>query len=252
MPEESELLRAARSALEPTAAARSRVLASTLAASARGAAPKFFVEESAAAAGGAGAAFLRRAVPYVAGAFLLGGVGGYFAGHSAGLRASVAPPLPVVASAALPSGPQAPAEPVQLLPAEPGVGAVVTKAEPSREVRALSSAPPAAPSALSPEQSLEEELRALRRTERALREHNPLLARAVLAELDRTVPNGKLQEERAAAAAVAACQLEPSSARVEEFAAKFRSSVHFERVRQACSAIGDAGAAAERDSVDGR
>lgn len=238
-PDERAALRAARSALEPSDAVRQRIFGATLEAAAGGATPRFFVEEPGAAASGAmGPALLRRAVPYVAGAFLLGGVGGFYAGLSAGQRDVKATPVLVAPVATWTNDgarSAAPAEPpaVQAVAPTP----ITPTPDPTKDARLPASARASAVAAiaLSPEKALEEELRALRRTERALRDHNPLLARTVLAELDRVVPQGKLQEERAAVAAVAACQLEPSPAPAQQFAAKFGSSVHLERVRQACS-----------------
>jgi hypothetical protein len=93
----------------------------------------------------------------------------------------------------------------------------------------------------------EEELRALRRIEHVLREHNPRLAAALLDELDRSVPHGKLVEERNAARSIAACGLDDAASvansRAAEFAARYPGSVYLPRVKQAC-ALGDG--AAER------
>jgi hypothetical protein len=109
-----------------------------------------------------------------------------------------------------------------------------------------------APSAARPSESKppadpEQELRTLRRVERAQREGNPRFALALLDELDRTSPRGKLGEERHAARTVALCTLDDAQstaqARAAEFAARHSRSVYLPRVRQAC-AVGDG--AAER------
>lgn len=84
----------------------------------------------------------------------------------------------------------------------------------------------------------EEEVRSLRRVERVLREHNPRFALALLSELDRTVPTGRLMEERDAARTVATCELEGSGLHASEqaaaFSARFPGSVYASRVHQAC------------------
>ena len=55
-----------------------------------------------------------------------------------------------------------------------------------------------APAPIVPTASLDEEVRALRAVERALREGTPGFALSLLRELDRKVPNGRLLEERLA------------------------------------------------------
>jgi hypothetical protein len=95
----------------------------------------------------------------------------------------------------------------------------------------------APPEKVSPAASLEAEVRALRSVERALREHEPGMALALLRELDRTIPDGKLVEEREATAAIARCTLGDvpfgvSPAR--DFADRHADSVYLERVEQAC------------------
>ena len=85
--------------------------------------------------------------------------------------------------------------------------------------------------------SLEEEVRALRAVERALREGSPGLALALLGELDRAVPDGHLIEERAATAAIARCTLGQAPFGVdlaETFDEQHPGSVYVKRVRQAC------------------
>lgn len=123
---------------------------------------------------------------------------------------------------------------------------VLNPASPPPPVSAPSAAAPSAarprlprPVTVSPAASLEAELRALRSVERALREHEPGMALALLRELDRTVPDGKLVEEREATAAIARCTLGDlpfgvSPAR--DFADRHADSVYLERVEQACGA----------------
>src|SRR4030095_1508121 len=83
---------------------------------------------------------------------------------------------------------------------------------------------------------LDEELIQMRRVERALRENNPRLALALLGDLQRAVPHGKLGEERYAAEVMAKCGLGIGPPRVlaDDFAEKHASSVYYARVMQAC------------------
>jgi hypothetical protein len=74
--------------------------------------------------------------------------------------------------------------------------------------------------------------------ERAQRAGNPRLALALLDELDRERPRGKLMEERAAARAVAECQSTFGARRselVERFKKRYGSSVYLTRVEVACA-----------------
>lgn len=176
---------------------------------------------------------------------LLGmGMGGYALGVHAGRAEAQAGRAAVHAPNALPA---------------PPLAVPVTAAEPERQAaEAEHPHPPAhahptqghaasvAPGTDSPADP-EEEVRALRRIERVLREHNPRLAAALLDELDRSVPRGKLVEERNAARTVSACGLDDAASvansRAAEFAARYPGSVYLPRVKRACAA-GDG--AAER------
>jgi hypothetical protein len=87
-------------------------------------------------------------------------------------------------------------------------------------------------------ESLTIEVRALRNTERALRDGNPGLALAFLQELDRQVPNGQLTEERDAAGTLARCARGDHPFGVNlaaEFTERHPSSVYRSRVEQACA-----------------
>jgi hypothetical protein len=86
--------------------------------------------------------------------------------------------------------------------------------------------------------SLEEEVRTLRRVERALRTENPRLAIALLGDLDRVVPGGQLAEERLAASVQARCLLGYGSAvaLLEDFVKLHPTSAYLKRVRAACGA----------------
>ncbi|HWA78589.1 MAG TPA: hypothetical protein VG937_39910 [Polyangiaceae bacterium] len=84
--------------------------------------------------------------------------------------------------------------------------------------------------------SLSEEVRMLRRVERALRDQNPRLALALLGDLDKAVPSGQLGEERLAASIQARCALGYGSpaALLEHFAKLHPASAYLTRIRQAC------------------
>jgi hypothetical protein len=81
-------------------------------------------------------------------------------------------------------------------------------------------------------------VRALRGVERALRDRQPGLALALLRQLDRAVPDGKLGEEREATSAIARCALGTVPLGVdlaEDFADRHPDSVYLKRVEQACA-----------------
>jgi hypothetical protein len=84
--------------------------------------------------------------------------------------------------------------------------------------------------------AFDEEIIQLRRVQRALREGNARLALALLDDLDRAVPKGRLGEERAAASVMGRCALGvgPPAVLSADFAAKYPSSVYLGRVMQAC------------------
>jgi hypothetical protein len=80
------------------------------------------------------------------------------------------------------------------------------------------------------------ELRALRRVERALRDGQPRRALALLGELDRDVPEGRLVEERLATFLMARCALvlgTPERLR-RELTDSYPRSVYRARVEQSC------------------
>jgi len=85
--------------------------------------------------------------------------------------------------------------------------------------------------------SLAAEVRALRNVERALREQNPGLAGAFLDGLDREIPGGQMQEERAALRTIARCAAGDRPFGIdlaEEFTQAFPSSAYRARVEEAC------------------
>jgi hypothetical protein len=112
-------------------------------------------------------------------------------------------------------------------------------AKPSSSARPL----PSVVSNQAPRQNtLEEELRMLRRVERAQRQGNARLALSLLDDLDESVPHGVLGEERFAARTVALCTLGYGSreALQSAFVARHPGSVYAARVAEACAAS-DAG-----------
>jgi hypothetical protein len=92
----------------------------------------------------------------------------------------------------------------------------------------------------TPSRALRLELSALRKAERALRDERPRVALAVLAELERDVPEGTLVEERAAATSLARCALglgAPAHRRAQ-FVASYPRSVYRARVEVGCPDAG--------------
>jgi len=170
-------------------------------------------------------------------------------GYWAGRRAAVSE---LRERQATPSAPEVNGARPAAAPATPGSPAAAV-AEPAPTTRTAAPAPhraraPGAPTAPSPDaDSLARELEALRAVERALRDGRPGLALGLLRELDRTLPQGKLTEERRATEAIARC----ASGAVplgldlaDEFASDYPHSVYRERVTQACART-DPGAAGD-------
>jgi hypothetical protein len=169
------------------------------------------------------------------------GAAGYWAGRRAGLReARMAMPgdgfwsLPSREPAAAETG--APPR-VELkrrpLPEKDDGFAAGTVRRRRQTTRPADGGPPASAAA-----SLQKELTALRSVERALRDGQPGLAMALLQELERTVPNGRMGEERLATSIIARCTLGDAPFGVnlaEDFASRYSESVYLERVEQACA-----------------
>jgi hypothetical protein len=167
------------------------------------------------------------------------GGAGFWAGHRAGVRearraplaaaALTAPALAIAATAAPPPAAAGAAEAPRIppLPTVPRPHPATGPA-PHRPSEASSHAP-----------ALDRELAALRAVERALRDHRPGLALALLAALDRDVPSGALAEEREAMTAIARCSLGDAPFGIEPgalFAEHHPGSVYLQRVEQACAA----------------
>jgi hypothetical protein len=92
---------------------------------------------------------------------------------------------------------------------------------------------------------LDAELALLRRVERALRNDDPALARALLGELDERFPDSRLGEERSAARRIADCRSgEPgASESARAFLRQHGASVYRKRVALACALDGEKGSA---------
>lgn len=91
--------------------------------------------------------------------------------------------------------------------------------------------------------ALAEELALLKRTDRAIRNNNALLALGLLRELDQRFPTGKLLVERQAARIMAHClQQDAPTARqtAESYLRSAKTQVYSERVRQLCGISTDA------------
>jgi hypothetical protein len=235
---ERDVLAAARRALSPTDADRERVRRLT---------------ETAVRTAGTGeptpprAGFSTRALPWAARAIFVGVIAAVAAGlgYRAGWRAatsrlasatSEAAPAVVLASANVSKPPVTVLSPPSPLPASsaaaisPEARAVPSVAAPRRRVAAEPS---------SPATSLDAEVRALRAVERALREHDPGFALTLLRELDRTVPNGRLVEEREAVSAIARCvsgDVPFGLNLADDFVGHHPDSVYGRRVIGACAA----------------
>jgi type IV secretory pathway VirB10-like protein len=133
--------------------------------------------------------------------------------------------------------------------------------QPQREHPARSASRAAAgDSRADPRRQLEQELLALQRAERALRNDSAELALALLAELDLQHPRALLGEERSATRIMASCQAgkEDATIAAERFLEGHPRSVYGDRIRAACrlesdrqKSRGAATDAAARD-IDGR
>jgi hypothetical protein len=255
-----EVLAGARRALSPSAHDGERVLAATLHAVHAPAASDAASELSADAASSSTAALLggsARVWQFAVALSIAGASGavGYGFGRRAGVE-DAQREVPPVQVEAMVNGPAL--EPLATAVQDaavmpPGVEAVAPEPEAQplgarrravADARAAGRSAPEPVTAPSLAHSLELEIRALKRVERALREHEPRRALELLGELDRTVPSGKLEEERFAAFVMARCALglgKPELV-VREFEQRYGQSVYFARVRQACAAKDDGAA----------
>jgi hypothetical protein len=227
--DEMEVLTRARRALSPTAADQQRVGHAVRASLALGHAP---------------ATIVSRLLTTCTVAVVAAGAG-YWGGHRAGVRdaraismsmstsTSAEPTMPATSPTA-PSVTVAPIAVAASAPSAPASGAApaLRHAHPGRTPAEAGAGP-----ALSPTESLNQEMRVLRSVERALRDRQPGLAMALLRELERVVPGGKLAEERAATLTIARCMSGDIPLGIDlgdDFADRFPNSVYFSRVAQSC------------------
>jgi len=236
----------ARAGLSPSPADALRVRASLVAALAAPATMAPDAALSGSGQGGTGPGWpLRVLVTSVAAAAMAAGAGGYWLGHRTGSReARLAAPQAGTNQSASPSQSgaviaAAAPSPAPLSPAP--VGAVASapdaiRRRPGNTVRGTR--PQVIASAT---ESLGLEVRALRAVEHALRDEDPRLALALLQQLDRDVPKGKLVEERRATSVIARCSAGDIPLGInlaEDFAGDYPESVYLGRVEQSCERRG--------------
>jgi hypothetical protein len=234
----ADVLARAHRAWSPTAADAERVRRAVAAAVASGAATGSPSPPRAAAAPWAARFLVASAL-----AAASGGVG-YWAGHRAGLReARVTAPAAIPVPSTAMAGEARPVAPPPIRSATAAVPSLVPTHHDARLVRHAAGTETRASS-----ESLAAEVQGLRNAERALRDGNPGLALAFLAELERQVPGGQLTEERDAAATLAHCASGDRPFGVdlgEEFTQRHPTSVYRARVEQACQAT-DPGPAGDK------
>jgi len=240
--DEALILAQARRALGPTGADERRVLQSLLPQLALRPGPP----SGSSLPGPSGALRAVRAMTVIGAVALSGGLG-YRMGLQAGIaqqnqavihaqavvvasaiaaqtKLELAPPFAPAARTA-PSAPAAPAAREQPLPS------VVKSLAPPSAARTTTVSP-----ASSAAPGLDEEVRQLRRVERAIRESNPRFALVLLEELDRVLPAGQLLEERRAASIMASCQLGADAAVTDAraFVVQHTASAYLTRVIEIC------------------
>ncbi|HYQ01814.1 MAG TPA: hypothetical protein VER96_24240 [Polyangiaceae bacterium] len=188
----------------------------------------------------------------VVGAMALSGGLGYHKGWEAGIAKKNQPGTRLNGAVSAPSArvdasraaelPRERAIPVEQLPL------IEDTPQSEHEAKSASSSmhAPSASAAPSAALGLDEEVRQLRRVERALREGNPRFALALIEDLDRAMPAGQLLEERRAAGIMANCQLGSGSAvsNARAFVAKHSGSAYLTRVVEIC------GLESERNSAE--
>lgn len=250
-PFEESVLSAARRAHEPSAADAARVLQRTRHAIAADVA----LGDAQLGTASHGALTQALVAKLIAGglviAALSGGIGYQLGLHAEDARAPERAPRATAASSAAPPAVKA-APAIEAAPAEasaPEPSSPVAEPAARTDAGARRASKPRGPhleppvdesvaveeSAL-PLGSLDAEVRALERIQRALRDREPQAALALLQQLDRDVPAGRLIEERSAARALARCELghgEPLKHALE-FSQRFPASVYFARVRKTC------------------
>ena len=151
--------------------------------------------------------------------------------HEAREQALAEPQRAPLASAALHASPDIAALAVAAPEPAPPVAEPASAARSSRP-----DSPSHKPASVEP--GLERELGLLRRAERALRQHDPALALALLDELEASQPSPVLLEERSATRLLARCEARESDARqqAERFLELHPHSVYGLRLATACAA----------------
>lgn len=159
---------------------------------------------------------------------------GYRAGQNARSPAVVAAPIlaaPILVPPAPPVVAAAPPRDVQ-------EGASMAPLESPRSNKSTSVVRPSivVPPEPAVSAGLDEEVRQLRRIERAIRDDNPRLALAIGDNLDHELPHGQLRQEREAARLMASCQLDAAANEEQamRFLAKSPSSAYAARLRELC------------------
>jgi hypothetical protein len=124
-------------------------------------------------------------------------------------------------------------------PAPPPLSAVGAPTHASRPTPSLARLAPSAEA--SSTLGLDEEVRQLRRIERAIRDGNPRLAVAIADNLDRDMPRGQLLTERRAARLMAGCQLDVAAGAVAaaRFLATNPQTAYASRIRELCGVTSD-------------
>jgi hypothetical protein len=230
---EQQLLSRARRALSPTRTDEQRVLSQLL--------PALALSASVLPAVAAQKPLSVTVSRSILGVLALGVAGflGYGWGYQAGLSARVASVVATPAPKAVASVPAAASSEPLRLPLES------ESRPPAREVSSVAAhhadvriAPIASTDA--PAVGLDEEVRQLRRVERALRDGNPRLALVIAEELDQSIPGGQLLPERRAASLMAGCQLGADHAvdAALSFIAKNPTSAYGSRLKEVCHLSG--------------
>jgi hypothetical protein len=172
--------------------------------------------------------------------FLIGGVAGYQLGFSRATHSGALPTPPV---RNLPNLEQPQHPPSTILNPAPESALTehpITPSSPPPRSGSSSPAPRAVSArntaAATASANLDNEVHQVQRVERALRQGNAQLALSLLADLQTTLPRGRLQQERAAARCLAHCMLnEPGHEReLQNFEQQYPRSVHLNRLREAC------------------
>jgi hypothetical protein len=245
---ESEMLLGARRALSPSAADQERVLLATRQALVVGSAAAAYAK---ATGGAASRAAVWKQVASAISIAAVSGAAGYYAGsHAQPARERAAIAQPAQPASTSPRAPEERAVAPNDTAADTAddvaprvAGEHVAQDKPVVRVAARrSNAAAADPAPAAAPTRSREEITAMRRVERALREQQPQRALTLLFELDRSVPSGMLMQERQAAFAIARCAARLGSAvqLAAEFASRYPNSPYIARVRDACAQQRDA------------